>query len=54
MQDRLDRRATEAMAAIEVCPEKGRRGHLDPRDPLDKLGHLGLENQVRLVNFEMV
>ena len=42
------------MVAIEVCPEKGRRGHLDPRDPQDKLGHLGLENQVRLVNFEMV
>ena len=42
------------MAAIEVFPEKGRRGRLDPRDLLDKLAHLELESQVRLVNFEMV
>ena len=51
VQDRPDRRATEAMAAIEVCPEKGRRGRPDHRDLLDKLAHLELESQVRLVRL---
>ena len=39
------------MVAIEVCPEKGRRGRPDPRDLLDKLAHLELESQVRLDHY---
>ena len=44
----------EAMVAIEVCQEKGKRGHPDLRDLLDKSDHLELESQVRLVNCEMM